>query len=79
MADIILVIFKVVNLIKFVFYLNNKNNYILLNRALECDQFGRMCDVISQWCKKNKSEVALVCPAVLKKQKKVSATLKVSL
>ncbi len=27
---------------------------VLLYRALECDQFGRTCDLISQWCDKKK-------------------------
>ncbi len=36
------------------------------------------CDLSAQWCDKKKSEVALVRPAI-KKKKKVSATLKVSL
>ncbi len=34
------------------------------SRALECNQFGRTCDLISQWCDKKKSEVAPVRPAV---------------
>ncbi len=48
-------------------------------RALECDQFGRTSDLISQGCDKKISEVALVRPAIQEKKRKVSATQKVSL
>ncbi len=41
-------------------------------RALECDQFGRTCDLISQGCDKKKTLVALVRPAIQKKKKKKS-------
>ncbi len=37
------------------------------SRALECDQFGRRCDLISQGCDFKKSEVALVRPAIREK------------
>ncbi len=50
-----------------------------INRALECDQFGRTCDLISQGCDKKKTLVALVRPAVRENKTKVSATQKVSL
>ncbi len=45
-------------------------------RALECDQFGRTCDLISQWCDQKNLRLHWFFS---QKKKKVSATLKVSL
>ncbi len=47
----------------------NIQRYTSVYRALECDQFGRTCNLISQWCDFKKSEVALVRPAVREKKK----------